>query len=221
MIERTTALPVIPPDSPTVAALAGPAIRVAVAADVARLEALIVQSATLLSRGYYSAEQTAAAIAHVFGVDSQLVEDRSYVVAEANGVLAGCGGWSRRDKLFGGDRYGTDDGAGNGALDPATMPAKIRAFFVDPAFARRGIGTAILDACEADARRHGFTRGELLATLPGVPFYAVRGYVAQPPVRHMLGGIGVDFVPMMKTFDAIPPVAASEPTPGHTATGRR
>ena len=177
--------------------LASPiAIRAAVPDDVAHLTDLIARSATALSRGFYSDAQAAAALAHVFGVDSQLVDDGTYLVATVAGALSGCGGWSRRAKLFGGDQLG-EAGA---LLDPATAPAKIRAFFVHPDFARRGVGTAILDACEAAAAARGFTRCELLATLPGVPFYAARGYVAGAAERHRFDGVDVDFVPMAKAL---------------------
>jgi GNAT superfamily N-acetyltransferase len=161
------------------------------------LEALVEQSARMLSKGFYTDAQTDAAITHVFGVDSELVADGSYFVAEVDGTLAGCGGWSKRSTLFGGDRYG---GRTSGLLDPATDAAKIRAFFVGPDFARLGVGSAILDACETAARAAGYTRGELMATLSGVPFYSVRGYRAAARVRLDLGGVDVDFVPMTKNF---------------------
>ncbi len=170
-------------------------LRPATAADVPALEALIAASARALGVGYYTAEETEAAITYVFGVDSALVADGSYFVAEIDGVLAGCGGWSARRTLFGGDRFAARE---DDRLDPAIDAARIRAFFVAPAYARRGVGAAMLDGCEAAARAAGFTTGALMATLPGVPFYAVHGYVGGEPVIHDCGGIPIRFVPMTK-----------------------
>ena len=170
-------------------------VRPATPADVPTLEALIAASARLLGRGYYTDAQTEAAIAHVFGVDSELVADRSYLVVEADGAIAGCGGWSRRPTLFGGDRYAERR---EGLLDPAHDAARIRAFFVSPDHARRGVGTTLLAACEAAARTHGFTTAALMATLPGVPFYRAHGYLEDTPITLDLGGIAVGFVPMQK-----------------------
>jgi GNAT superfamily N-acetyltransferase len=170
----------------------------AIPAQVPALEALIETSARALSRGYYTAAQTEAAIAHVFGVDSELVADGTYLVATADGEIAGCGGWSQRATLFGGDRYAARS---SGLLNPTTDPAKIRAFFIAAKFARRGVGTAILDACETAAASAGFVATELMATLPGVPFYQARGYRADPPVELDLDGIAVGFVPMRKSLD--------------------
>jgi predicted N-acetyltransferase YhbS len=182
------------------------AIRPATAADIATLEALIERSARSLSRGYYTAAETQAAIDHVFGVDSELVADGSYLVAERDGVIVGCGGWSRRRTLFGGDRAGTREAGA--AVDPAHEAARIRAFFVAPDAARGGIGAALLGACEAAATAHGFTRAALMATLPGVPFYARHGYRAGPGATFDLGGVAVRFVPMEKDLLRIRNTAA-------------
>lgn len=172
------------------------ALRPALPADIPDLDALIAASARRLSRGYYTDAETEAAIAHVFGVDSELVGDGTYLVATVAGRLAGCGGWSRRATLFGGDRFA---GRASGLLDPAHDAAKIRAFFVGPDAARAGVGSALLAACEAAAIAAGFTRTELMATLPGVPFYAARGYVAGAAIDLDCGGVPVRFVPMAKT----------------------
>ena len=174
-------------------------LRPATAADVPVLEALIAASARALGVGYYTPAETEAAISHVFGVDSALVADRSYFVAEADGVLAGCGGWSARRTLFGGDRFAARE---DDRLDPATDAARIRAFFVAPTFARRGVGAVLLDGSEAAARSAGFTTGALMATLPGVPFYAVHGYVPGEPIAHDCGGVAIRFVPMTKPIAA-------------------
>lgn len=159
------------------------------------LEALIERSARGLSRRDYDEAEIEALIAHIFGVDTEVVADGTYLVAEVDGQVAGCGGWSRRRTLFGGDRFAARE---DGLLDPATDAARIRAFFVDPAFARRGVGKAILAACQAAAVAAGFRQLALMATLPGVPFYAAEGFVGQDEIRVPAGGLEVRFRPMMK-----------------------
>ncbi len=178
-------------------AMARLTIRPATAGDIPALEALIERSARTLSEGYYSPAETQAAIEHVFGVDSELVDDRSYLVAGRDDEIAGCGGWSRRRTLFGGDRVATREA---GYVDPAFEAARIRAFFVAPAAARCGVGAALLAACEAAAIEHGFTRAALMATLPGEPFYARHGYTAGTATTLDLGGVAVRFVPMEKNL---------------------
>jgi N-acetylglutamate synthase-like GNAT family acetyltransferase len=164
--------------------------------DQPELERLIACSARELSAGDYSMEQIEAALQGTFGVDSQLVKDGTYYVVEHQGALVGCGGWSRRRTLFGGDAHAGRD---PGELDPACDAARIRAFFVDPAHARRGLGKTILQRCEADAQAAGFSRFELMATLPGVPLYAAFGYTPATPVQHPLRpGLLIEFVPMHK-----------------------
>src|SRR5919205_4588783 len=143
-------------------------IRRATLDDREAITELIAQSARGLSRGHYSDPQIDAAIARVFGVDTNLIEDGTYFVAEISGALVGCGGWSRRKTLFGGDQYAARE---TGYLDPESEPAKIRAFFIHPDHARKGIGRAILARCEDEARAHGFHSLELMATLPGIAFY--------------------------------------------------
>ncbi|MFL6332549.1 MAG: GNAT family N-acetyltransferase [Pyrinomonadaceae bacterium] len=171
-------------------------IRRATLEDRAALERLIAESARGLSRGDYTGEQVEAALASVFGVDTDLIHDGTYYVAEAEGEPVGCGGWSKRRTLFGGDRYGARD---SGYLDPATEPAKIRAFFVHPGWARRGVGGRILETCEREAEAAGFRSLELMATLPGVPFYAARGYEAGAQVAYEIAeGVTIEFVPMKK-----------------------
>jgi GNAT superfamily N-acetyltransferase len=155
-------------------------IRNATLSDVAQLERLIADSVRKLSTGYYSNEEIERALIRVFGVDTQLIEDGTYSVAEKDGRLAGCGGWSKRSTLYGGDQ--AKDSA-EVELRPTEAAARIRAFFVDPAHARQGIGRRILEACEAAARQHGFTRAELVATLPGEPLYAAFGYQPIEPVN--------------------------------------
>ena len=149
-------------------------IRKATARDVPALESLIRSSARELSKGYYTEAQTEGAITDIFGVDTQLIRDGTYVVAEVGGQTVGCGGWSKRRTLFGGDQR--EIGREDNLLDPDEEAAKIRAFFVHPEWARRGIGRCILAHCENEAEQAGFSRLELGSTLPGEPFYRKEGY---------------------------------------------
>ncbi len=178
-------------------------LRAATAADTAGLEALIARSARGLSAADYRAEQIEGALRGAFGVDSQLIADGTYFVAEERDQLVGAGGWSFRATLFGGDGRADRDAS---VLQPGRHPARIRAFFVDPAHARRGIGSLLLAHCEAAARARGYERVELMATLPGMRLYAARGYVPGALVRHALGdGQSIEFIPMHK--DLGPPPA--------------
>lgn len=176
------------------------AIREAVPADVPALSALIERSARQLSRGYYTEQESESAITYVFGVDSGLIADGTYYVVEVDGVLAACGGWSRRRTLYGGDQRPV--GATNEMLDPARDPARIRAFFVAPEFARRGFGRALLAHCAAAAGQAGFKSLELMSTLPGVPFYGALGFDSIEPVRDVLpDGVPLSFVRMTRPID--------------------
>jgi GNAT superfamily N-acetyltransferase len=171
-------------------------LRPATRADVPMLQQLIARSARGLSTQDYRAAQVEGALRGAFGIDTQLLDDGTYFVAEEDGVPAGCGGWSFRATLFGGDARSGRDAS---LLDARTQAAKIRAFFVEPCKARRGVGSLLLDHCERQALAHGFSRVELMATLPGLKLYAARGYVAAQPVRFDLGdGESIDFVPMSK-----------------------
>ena len=173
-------------------------LRRAARADIPLLAGLIERSAHALSAADYTEAQVAGALRGAFGVDTQLVDDGTYFVAEEGGVIAGCGGWSFRATLFGGDTRTDRDAS---MLDPRTHAAKIRAFFVEPIHARRGVGSLLLDRCETEAREQGFSRAELMATLPGVRLYAARGYVATQRVSYDLGnGEHIDFVPMSKAL---------------------
>jgi GNAT superfamily N-acetyltransferase len=179
-------------------------LRAATPADVPALEQLIAESARGLGRGHYSIAETEAAITHVFGVDTELVADGTYLVAQSGDRIAGCGGWSQRTTLFGGDRYQARE---SGRLDPATDAARIRAFFVHPDFARQGVADALLAACADAAAAAGFRRLALMATLPGLPFYRARGFVAGEATVLDLGNVPVTFVPMEKPLlPAIDPV---------------
>ena len=164
------------------------------------LEAMIARSARGLSKNDYRPEQIEGALRGAFGVDTQLLIDETYFVAEEDGAPVGCGGWSFRATSFGGDAHTARDAS---VLDPSTQAAKIRAFFIDPAQARRGIGSLLLERCEREARAHGFSRVELVATLPGSKLYAARGYVGEPLVRYDLGaGVSIEFIPMHKDLES-------------------
>ena len=157
---------------------------------------LIAESARLLSRQHYSDKQIEAAIATIFGVDTDLIEDETYFVAESEGELVGCGGWSKRKTLFGGDQYSSRD---HGYIDPESEPARIRAFFIHPDHARKGIARAILSRCEDEARAQGFLALKLLATLPGIEFYKSCGFVETGNLDLDLSeGVKLEFVPMRK-----------------------
>jgi len=172
-------------------------IRLAEARDIPLLRELIEASVRGLQAGDYSAAQLESALRTVYGVDTQLISDGTYFVVEETesagaALLVGCGGWSKRKTLFGGDHWKElrkELGAGreDSLLDPAKDSAKIRAFFVHPAWARRGIGGMILEACEAAAGAAGFRRLEMGATLTGVPFYRAKGYVELEEAEVALG----------------------------------
>ena len=170
-------------------------VRVATAADLPALRELIPESVRALSRGYYTPEQIESAIRHVFGVDTQLIEDGTYFAAEANGALAGCGGWSRRATLYGGDASPGRDAA---LLDPAKEPARVRAMYTHPDFTRRGVGRLILDLCESAAQTEGFASVELMATMAGVPLYRACGYLPIEDVVDARGGTPVPLLRMRK-----------------------
>jgi GNAT superfamily N-acetyltransferase len=152
-------------------------IRAATIGDVAALAELVATSTRGLSRNDYSDEQIEAALGGAMGVDTQMIEDGTYSVVYTGRAIAACGGWSRRKTLFGADAARERDPQ---FLDPATDAARIRAFFVHPDFARRGIGRMLLQHCESAAEAEGFRRTELMATLPGQRLYLSAGYVPPP-----------------------------------------
>ncbi len=184
-------------------------LRVATLEDEPALRELIARSIRALGAADYSPAQIEGALRGAFGVDTNLIRDGSYyVVVSERGERVACGGWSRRRTLFGSDARAERD---ESWLDPSIEAAKIRAFFVDPAHTRRGLGRAILERSEAEARRAGFSRFELMATLPGVRLYAQYGYVAQAPIAYPLpDGLSISFVPMSKPGE--PAGTASIPT---------
>lgn len=178
------------------------AVREATAADIPILQTLIANSARRLSQADYTGEQIEAALQGAMGVDSALIRDRTYFVAEAEGEIVGCGGWSRRRALF-----GSDNGPGRepGLLDPACEPAKIRALFVRPDWARRGVGRRLLNHCEAAANANGFRAVELVATLPGKRLYQPQGYVCGEPIEYSVDdGLTMELVPMRKELEKSP-----------------
>jgi GNAT superfamily N-acetyltransferase len=175
-------------------------IRPAVSTDIPALEDVIRASVLELQAGDYTPEQQKWALEKVFGVDTQLVADGTYFVAEVREegapVIAACGGWSKRKTLFGSDHCA---GREDALLDPVHDAAKIRAFFVHPAWARRGIGTRMLEVCEAAALAAGFRRFEMGATLTGVPLYRARGYVEREHLAvPLVPGLSLPIVHMEK-----------------------
>ena len=173
-------------------------IRLATAEDVPVLRDLIRASVRGLQAQDYSAEQLECALETVYGVDSQLIADGTYFAVEAvpERVIVGCGGWSKRKTLYGGDVW---RGREDSLLDPKTQPAKIRAFFVHPEWARNGIGGMVLQACERAAKEAGFRRLEMGATLTGVPFYAAKGYAEDEKLEvPMRDGLTLPIVRMTK-----------------------
>lgn len=167
-------------------------------AEIPAIRDLMARAIAELQRGFLSDVEIAASRA-VMGLDTQLIADRSYFLATIDGALAGCGGWSARATLYGGDH--SSDLRDARMLDPAREPARIRAMFTDPPFARRGVGRAILAGCEEAARAAGFAEAEMMATLAGEPLYRACGYrpierTAAAPVD----GVAVPLVKMAKTL---------------------
>jgi GNAT superfamily N-acetyltransferase len=149
-----------------------------------------------LLRPFLSEQQIASSRA-IMGLDTQLIDDGTYFIVEKNGVLAGCGGWSRRATLYGGDRSPPRDAA---LLDPAHDAARVRAMYTHPSFARRGVGRLILTLCEDAARAEGFACAELMATMAGEPLYRACGYEANEDVVDSGGGAGVPLLRMRKAL---------------------
>jgi GNAT superfamily N-acetyltransferase len=176
-------------------------LREAVTADIPRLREVIEASVRGLQAQDYTPAQIEGALQSVYGVDTRLIEDGTYFVVEAqvgSGTqVVACGGWSRRRTLYGGDQF---SGREDSLLDPARDAAKIRAFFVHPDWARQGLGSLILDACERAAIAAGFTQMEMGATLSGVPFYRAKGYAEVEKQTAALGnGETLPIVKMAKS----------------------
>jgi GNAT superfamily N-acetyltransferase len=175
-----------------------PVLRLATDADVPAIRALIQASVRGLSASYYTAEQIDESLVSVFGVDSQLLADQTYFVIESGGVIAASGGWSKRATLYGGDQT---KGEVDPLLDPAVDAARIRAFYVAPDFARRGLARQLYAACELAAVAAGFRRFRLGATLPGVPLYEALGFTGATRVAApMRNGLVLPVVRMERTI---------------------
>jgi GNAT superfamily N-acetyltransferase len=171
-------------------------VRPATRADIPRLSQVIERSVRELQRHDYTELQIEGALETIFGVDTTLIDDGTYLVVEIESEIVACGGWSKRKTLFGGDRWTHRE---NDLLDPAVDAAKIRAFFVHPDWARRGLGTLLLESCENAARAAGFRRFEMGATLTGVHLYERRGYKEVDRIGVLLGnGETVPVVRMVK-----------------------
>lgn len=177
-------------------------LRYASLEDIEAIRSLIEQSVLSLQAEDYSAEQMEGALGTVFGVDTQLILDGTYFVIEAgSGELAACGGWSKRKTLFGSDQADVRE---DDLLDPTKDAAKVRAFFVHPNYARQGLGTQLLDACENAALAAGFKHFEMGATLTGVKLYEKRGYVARERIEVPLAnGASLPVVKMEKNAPLI------------------
>lgn len=171
-------------------------VRIATIDDVPALAALAVTSIERLLRPYLDDAQLAASHA-IMGIDTQLVEDGTYAVAEIAGRLAGCGGWSRRRTMYGGDHTtGRDDDM----LDPHVDAARVRAMYTHPAAARRGVGRRILSWCEGAARAEGFARLELVATMAGAPLYAAAGFTVDASFDDRSTGVPIPLLRMSKAI---------------------
>ncbi|WP_293782656.1 GNAT family N-acetyltransferase [uncultured Pedobacter sp.] len=173
-------------------------IRPATFQDIPELKKLLNDSVRGLSKDYYTTNQIDSALKYIFGIDTQLISDGTYYVFEIDGIIAGCGGWSRRKTLYGGDQHKELQDT---LLDPLTEPARIRAFFVHPNYARRGIGRKIMDFCEDEARKNGFSNLALGATLPGVPLYQAMGFKEMDQITEPLpDGEKLELVKMIKVI---------------------
>lgn len=168
--------------------------RVAARADVPALTAVMDAAIAELQRAYLDDAQIASSRA-IMGIDMQLIDDETYFVVESEREIAGCGGWSRRATLYGSSETpGRDDQL----LDPAVDPARIRAMYTNPAYARRGVGRLILSLCERAAAAEGFTRLELMSTLSGEPLYTSYGFRPLERLADATGGVAVPLVRMAK-----------------------
>jgi GNAT superfamily N-acetyltransferase len=180
-------------------AAADPVLRVATVGDEPAVEALMKESAAALFPRFYDERQSASGVRYVAEVDRTLLEDGTYYVLETGGENVAGGGWSRRDRLY----TGSGDAAGDGRLlDPATEPARVRAMFVRADWTRRGLGRRIVEACEDAARREGFRRLALVATLPGLPLYLACGFARRGDLEVRLpDGVVLAGVAMDKPID--------------------
>jgi GNAT superfamily N-acetyltransferase len=172
--------------------------RVATREDLPALKPVIDAAIGELQKGFLDAAQIAASRA-IMGLDTQLIDDGTYFVVEESGRIAGCGGWSRRATLYGGDHSAGRDAA---LLDPAVEPAKVRAMYTHPDFARRGVGRLILALCEGAARGEGFRVLDLMGTMAGRPLYEAAGFRVIEQLSDDAGGVPVPLVRMRKELAA-------------------
>ena len=186
---------------------AGLTSRLAVPKDVPALTALIDQAIEELQRPYLNDAQIASSKA-IMGIDTQMIDDGTYFVVETEGDIAGCGGWSRRATLYGGDQT---PGRNSNLLDPTVDPARVRAMYTSPAYARRGVGRLILALCEAAAAAEGFTRLELMSTLSGEPLYTACGF---RPLERLLDNTGGASVPLVRMEKDVDPSQLTRTTTG-------
>jgi GNAT superfamily N-acetyltransferase len=168
--------------------------RLATRGDVPALAPLVQAAIDELQKGYLDEAQIRSSRA-IMGLDRQLIDDRTYFVIESGGLLVGCGGWSRRATLYGGDH---SRGRNRALLDPSQDAARVRAMYTRPGFTRRGIGRLILSLCESAAAAEGFTRLELMSTLSGLPLYTAAGFEAIEEVTDDAGGVPVPLIKMSK-----------------------
>lgn len=176
--------------------------RLATHDDIPVLRSLMQAAIDELQKAFLDAAQIRSSHA-IMGIDTQLIDDETYFVVELDGEVAGCGGWSRRATLYGGNHSGGRDAA---LLDPAREAARVRAMYTHPDFARRGVGRLILTLCESAAAAEGFTSLELMATLSGRPLYEAAGFEAVEHLEDSSGGAAVPLVRMRKEV-----AAATEP----------
>jgi GNAT superfamily N-acetyltransferase len=176
--------------------MTGLTYRLATIGDLGALHDIAARAIAELQKPFLDADQIGAS-AKIMGIDTQLIHDGTYLVVESDGMIAGCGGWSRRATLYGGDHAAGRDAA---LLDPATDPARLRAMYTDPNFARRGIGRLIIAACESAMRAEGFRHAELMATRAGQPLYHACGYEVVEDIVDDRGGAGVPLSRMRKVL---------------------
>lgn len=176
--------------------MAGLTSRLAGLDDIPALQAVMAAAIGELQRGFLTPQQIESS-RMIMGLDSQLVADGTYFIVEAEGQIAGCGGWSRRATLYGGDHT---PGREPALLDPATDAARVRAMYTHPGFARRGVGRLILQLCEAAAKAEGFKRLELMGTMSGKPLYESYGF---EPIEDIIDDRGGAPVPLTRMGKAI------------------
>lgn len=168
--------------------------RLAAERDTGALQTLVDAAIGSLQAPFLNPQQIESSRT-IMGVDTQLIQDRTYFVIEADGIIVGCGGWSRRATLYGGDQT---PGRSAVLLDPARDAARVRAMYTHPVYVRRGIGRMILSLCEGAAKAEGFSRVELMATLSGEPLYLACGYEPMEKIQDDRGGVPVPLIRMQK-----------------------